>query len=281
MTKSLQDLLENTKRNEESGCLEWQRYCMKNGYGTTCHNSKKRLAHRLAWCLANGVEIESLESTQFVLHSCDNRACINPEHLSLGTVQDNQRQMAERGRSLQGQKSHRAKLTRKQVLEIRRRYSSGLEVQADLAAEFGVSPDTISGITAGRMWKHLPGGEPGIGRQRRPRGMKHNAKIDEAQVESILADYATGGFTQAALGEKHNISQSAVGHILRQHAPHLSLGRGRKGLRRKRVITDEQMAEVARKYATGKYTQKELAEPFGLSPNRMSMLLKEHRESQK
>lgn len=280
MTKTLEDLYASATRNPETGCIEWCRYRMKNGYGTTCHNSKKRLAHRLAWCLANGVEIESLESTQFVLHSCDNRACINPEHLSLGTVQDNQRQMAERGRSLQGQKHHRAKLTRAQVLEIRKRAATGRELQADLAAEFGVQSDMISAICCGRSWKHLPGAGVGIGRANKPRIMRASAKLTDGEVEELVRE-VEGGLSFKEASEKYGVVPSTISYLIKKHAPHLSPGQGGKGLRRKRAITDEQMAEVARKYATGKYTQRELAEPFGLSPNRMSMLLKEHRESQK
>lgn len=89
-----------------------------------------------------------------VCHKCDNRRCINPEHLELGTHDDNMRQMVERGRSLKGSKHGQAKLTEDDVREIRKRLDAG-ESTYSLAKVYGVSQSLISGIKQGKRWTHV------------------------------------------------------------------------------------------------------------------------------
>jgi len=83
-----------------------------------------------------------------VLHHCDNPSCVNPEHLFLGTNQDNSDDMKQKGRQarISGESHWKSKLTDKQVCEIRKRYSpwgKGGEKSSTLAKEFGVSPSLI------------------------------------------------------------------------------------------------------------------------------------------
>lgn len=79
------------------GCLEYQGTKMR-GYGQMHYAGKTRLAHRVAWTLANGPIPEGL----FVCHRCDNRACCNVEHMFLGTLQDNVDDMIAKGRQARG-----------------------------------------------------------------------------------------------------------------------------------------------------------------------------------
>jgi hypothetical protein len=80
----------------ESGCWEWQWSVFKQtGYGQFALDSKTPVnAHRMSWELVNG----TVPSGLFVLHKCDNRKCVNPEHLFLGNQQDNMEDMAKKGR---------------------------------------------------------------------------------------------------------------------------------------------------------------------------------------
>ena len=77
------------------GCWIWQGYKIKNGYGRTTRNYKQILAHRLSYQLNIGDIPEGL----CVCHTCDVRACINPDHLFLGTIKDNNQDKINKGRA--------------------------------------------------------------------------------------------------------------------------------------------------------------------------------------
>ena len=86
-----------------------------------------------------------------VRHKCDNPLCINPEHLILGTHQDNSNDCVDRGRTAKGLKNGRAKISESDAIEI---LQSDLSIE-ELAARFRVSRSAISLILRGKNWKHL------------------------------------------------------------------------------------------------------------------------------
>ncbi len=89
-----------------------------------------------------------------VCHKCDNRACVNPSHLFLGTHLDNLRDAAIKGRTLTGEKNNRAKLTNEKVLCIRQLLASGRSAHS-IAPEFGVTDRVILLIKRRETWKHI------------------------------------------------------------------------------------------------------------------------------
>lgn len=138
----------------KSGCIEWQG-CLIGGYGQIRVRKPKNklfLTHRLSWILKNGEIPDGLE----LCHKCDNRKCINLDHLFLGTRSDNMRDMVEKGRHspARGEKSGMAKLDASSVVEIKRLCLSGV-TQAKVASIYGVNPSHISRVLSNKRWAHL------------------------------------------------------------------------------------------------------------------------------
>ena len=129
-----------------SGCWLWLGALNAHGYGTIRNDLiSGRLAHRYSWALANG---KTIPNDTFVCHACDNPACVNPDHLFLGTQKDNMRDMHRKGRNAP---SPTTKLTENQVREIRK----STDRNKDIADRYGMNPSTISNIRARRIWSHV------------------------------------------------------------------------------------------------------------------------------
>ena len=75
-------------------CILWEGAVQSKGYGTATVEGKRLYVHRLAWQKENGL----IPKGKIVMHKCDVRLCINPDHLRVGTIADNQRDMQEKGR---------------------------------------------------------------------------------------------------------------------------------------------------------------------------------------
>jgi hypothetical protein len=134
-----------------NGCVEWTG-AKAHGYGKITVKNKSYSTHRLAYLMAKG----SIPKGLFVCHSCDNRACVNPEHLWLGTHTDNMRDAISKGRKLyKGEDNPDSRLTEEQVLEIRKSYEFREVTQKELAKRFNVSRSTIQYILYRKGWKHI------------------------------------------------------------------------------------------------------------------------------
>lgn len=132
-------------------CIEHAGYCNKGGYGCVTYKQKSYLAHRLAWIKVHGEIPEGL----LLRHRCDNRKCINVDHLELGTHKDNAQDAISRNRWPSGSKNSAAKMTDAQVAHCRAVYVPRCKVYggAALARQFGVDQSTMSNILAGKIYK--------------------------------------------------------------------------------------------------------------------------------
>src|SRR5438270_8363407 len=133
----------------KSGCWLWRGPLNPDGYGMASFESRRYPAHRLGWLLFRS----EIEPGLVISHKCDVRACVNPDHLFLGTPADNMRDMKEKGRKPMGEKHYRAKLTAAQVSRIRAMLSEDRMYISEIAREFGVSYSTIHGIKTGTRWQ--------------------------------------------------------------------------------------------------------------------------------
>lgn len=129
-----------------TGCWLWLKGLSSDGYGKVKRNSKTVRAHRLSYELANG----AIPSTSLVLHSCDQPSCVNPEHLRIGTAQDNADDRRRRNRHAKGPKSGMAKLTVEQVAFIR---DSTISNNAEVARQLSISRHTVREIRKYITWK--------------------------------------------------------------------------------------------------------------------------------
>ena len=139
-------------------CWLWLGGVAGLGYGSIGLGSRdmgRDYVHRVSWVLENGLIAEDL----FVLHTCDVRLCVTPDHLWLGTQKDNMQDMLMKGRGRaggpSGEKHGMSKLTDEKVRTIRSRYAAGSVSQEVLADEFGVSQSTVSRVLLSECWKHI------------------------------------------------------------------------------------------------------------------------------
>ena len=135
-------------RTNPNGCWVWTGAHTANGYGVLRDNGYDRRTHRLMYELVTG---ETLEPSTFILHSCDNRLCCNPDHLRKGTHIENMADMVARNRASSGENRPYAKLTWEKVRAIR----AGSRSSYSLAKVYGVSPQAIQGVRSGRAWREV------------------------------------------------------------------------------------------------------------------------------
>lgn len=134
------------------GCHEYTGATL-HGYGVFWLNGKNVKAHRVSYVIAHG----SIPDGMQVNHHCDNRVCVNPEHIYAGTTQENinDRESRGRGRRVSGESHHKTTLRESDVLKIRAMYSGGKITYKALAEMFSVSCNAIGQIIRQERWANM------------------------------------------------------------------------------------------------------------------------------
>jgi len=134
-------------------CWLWTGTKNRAGYGKLCFkNNNAATAHRVSYLLFKG----EIPAGMCVCHTCDNPACVKPDHLWLGTTQENTADMVKKNRSLRGEKSTMAKVTEADVIAIRKLNSLNI-AQNKISKMFNLTAGHINNIIKKRVWKHIIG----------------------------------------------------------------------------------------------------------------------------
>lgn len=138
------------KRDSEK-CWKWTGSQSATGYGTGIYNGRCAVAHRISWIFHNG----EIPIGLCVLHKCDNRICVNPSHLFLGTKTENNLDKVLKGRQSMGELTGTSKLNERKVLSIRKKYKQGTVTLEYLGKKYGVHGSTIFDVVNRVSWKHI------------------------------------------------------------------------------------------------------------------------------
>ena len=198
---------------DKSGdCWNWTGGIGHEGYGDLNFNHKKYLTHRFSYELHNG----KIPEGKLVCHKCNNRKCVNPDHLYAGTQKQNSNDMILAGTLIHGKDHCHAKITEKDAVEIQRLYAQGGWTHRTLAEKFRINHSNIGNILRGTRWKHT-----NLGLEFTPdtlnKGETHNAsKLTEKQVIEIRDKYANGECTYKQLGGEYGVVLSAIQKIIKR-----------------------------------------------------------------
>lgn len=179
--EEIERFFSRVNRLGDNDCWMWMAGKDQDGYGAFRLNGKQRRAHRLSWEIYYG----EIPAGRCVLHRCDHPSCVNPNHLFIGSVAENNTDRAIKKRSaygerngarkyrdrvsaavkkarvekpevfVRGERCHTSKLTVEQVKQIRSLYASGEKNQVQLAEMFGISQANISYLILRKSWKHI------------------------------------------------------------------------------------------------------------------------------
>ena len=135
---------------DTNGCWNWDACIQSNGYARVTYRYKTMGAHRLSFMAFNG----PIPPGHDVCHICDNRKCVNPNHLFSGTRKQNMEDCTRKGRQAKGNDLPQSKLTNKQVFRIRDLHDLGLSVK-EITKLFNVTAETIRNVINRKTWSHI------------------------------------------------------------------------------------------------------------------------------
>lgn len=203
-----------------TGCWNWTGAKEEKGYGVINGGGNRGptvRAHRYAYELFIGhiPEGDGYHGT-CVCHRCDNAGCVNPEHLFIGTVAENNADMDRKGRRVNGQlrgsRHPMAKLTDENVAQI----LASLKPGSALAEQYGVTASIISGIRHQKTWTHIVTEcAPKESIEKGLHGVMGEANKAAKLTEKSVLEIRASSKTQRKLAKEYNVSQAAIGCVKR------------------------------------------------------------------
>jgi len=187
---------------DSNECWNWIAGIGTNGYGQFSVKFKKIGAHQFSYLLHNN--IYEIPDKLCVCHRCDNRICVNPKHLWLGTYKDNSEDCEQKNRTTKGSKHGNSKLTEDDVVEIRKMYKNKQIGIKDIADIFGVSRTIIQRAATGDTWKHVDS----------PICEKRNKAVGLDLAVEIRRLYNTGEYKQKELCDIYGLLSSEMSEII-------------------------------------------------------------------
>lgn len=190
--------------DKTDGCWEWQGSLNAGGYGKWACGTASRQAYKYAYGeIPKGMQ---------VCHKCDNRKCVRPEHLFLGSIADNMADKVKKNRQAKGSRIGSSMLTEDIVLGIRKMRIAGADYQS-IADKFNCSWDLVRKICKNAVWQHVPlGNESAAVKQRKPFSVnpdRRRTKLTQAQVQSIKSEISSGK-TNKEIAQMHGVSPSTI-----------------------------------------------------------------------
>jgi len=204
-------------KTHPSGCWVWTANRNNKGYGLfrPGGTAPKELAHRLSYADAFG----PIPQGGLILHSCDNRLCVNPAHLRVGTFKDNVADMDERGRRVsnarRGAANPNTKMTERQIINIRRDYVAGVPIKTILT-RYRITKAAMNDYVSGKSWRHILGkpGCPGIKalKAEAAKRQRNSARLSMEDARAIRARLESGerGVDLASEYGVHNATISDI-----------------------------------------------------------------------
>ena len=175
---------------ESDECLDWPYGSSAVGYGRVRHENETRNTHLVMCLLAHGPKPTFFHEAA---HSCGRRICVNPNHLSWKTSEENQADKIAHGTLLHGDTHPHVKLKKEDAIFIAN--SKGKIPQDDLAARFGVSQVTISNIQTGYSWSRVTGVQ-GVSQRAAKSKRKSASKMRKSYPKRVPGVAASGAVKQ-------------------------------------------------------------------------------------
>lgn len=196
----------------ESPCWLWTAAKSSTGYGQIWFKKTRIKTHRTAWLIVKGGILNGI----CVCHRCDNPACVNPDHLFLGSHADNMHDMAAKGRhGSQTKPERRARGDRHGSRLHPERLARGDNHYSRLHPSQLARGDRHGSHTHPEKWARGDKSGSRLHPERRPRGEANgSAKLTDTKVIDIRAKHAAGGFSQRQLAAQFNVSRTLVRLII-------------------------------------------------------------------
>lgn len=206
--------------DRDSDCWIWQMNIDSWGYGTITVDKQSRKAHRVSFELYRDEDLPEFSPDHQINHTCHNPACVNPDHLYIGTAQENVDDAMEIGawddNRRRGSEVATSKLTEDEVIEIKKRCLSG-ETQKAVASDYGVDHSTVNKIMVGKQWQHIG---PDVTETDTTPDVRYGEKNNRSvlapdDVREIRRLYNDKDMTYQQVADEMGVGRNTVGRIIR------------------------------------------------------------------